>query len=84
MAGVLPPPATKEVSIMATELAEVNLGKIDRAARVTLGVAVITYFLLAPVTALVGLAGLVIALTGFIGFCPAYALFGMSSRRKVA
>lgn len=69
---------------MSTELAEVNVGKIDRGARVVIGLATIAFFIASPVSALVGLAGLVIALTGFIGYCPAYALAGMSTCRNAA
>lgn len=66
---------------MSTALAEVNMGTVDRAARVVLGLGIIGLFLASPVPAYVGLAGLVLALTGVIAYCPAYALFGLRTCR---
>lgn len=53
-----------------------NEGTIDRALRVIVGLAVISLVFIGPKTPL-GWLGLVPLLTGIVGFCPAYALFGI-------
>lgn len=53
-----------------------NEGSLDRAVRVVLGLALLSLTLVGPRT-LLGLIGLVPLLTGLVGFCPVYRLFGI-------
>jgi membrane-associated protease RseP (regulator of RpoE activity) len=61
-----------------------NVGTFDRAARIVIGLALIAFALgyLAPGTGWnwVGWIGVVPILTALFGICPAYSLFGMSTR----
>ena len=55
-----------------------NVGGIDRAIRITVGLALMA----AAATSTVGVwgwAGVVPLLTGLVGSCPAYALLGFNS-----
>ena len=62
----------------------VNVGTFDRIARVVVGLALIAFALgyIAPGTSWswVGWIGVVPILTAVFGTCPAYTLFGMSTR----
>lgn len=63
-----------------------NEGKWDRILRVLLGLGLLSLVFIGPQT-LWGLAGLVPLVTGLIGFCPLYKIFGLntcplSSRRS--
>ncbi|MEO6598930.1 MAG: DUF2892 domain-containing protein [Polyangiaceae bacterium] len=58
-----------------------NEGTLDRLFRVALGSGLLALVVLGPRT-LWGLLGLVPLLTGVIGFCPAYRLFGFSSHSE--
>lgn len=53
-----------------------NEGAIDRILRVIAGLAILSLAFIGPKTPLAYL-GLVPLLTGLVGFCPAYALFGI-------
>jgi len=58
-----------------------NLGSADKVIRIILGVAIIglgIYF-----SNWWGLLGLVLLITAFINWCPAYSLIGVSSNKKV-
>ena len=62
---------------------KLNEGTIDRALRVIVGLVLIG---LAAAGTLVGIwvwiggvIGVVLVLTGLVGFCPGYAIFGMST-----
>ena len=55
-----------------------NEGTMDRAARVVLGLALLSLVVVGPQT-LWGLVGLVPLLTGLVGFCPLYRIFGFST-----
>jgi hypothetical protein len=55
-----------------------NVGTIDRALRVTIGVALIAMVFLGPQTAW-GWIGAIPLATGFLGFCPAYRLLGIDT-----
>jgi len=57
---------------------KVNEGSIDRALRVIAGLVLVTLAATGTVGAW-GWIGLLPLVTGAIGFCPAYAIFGMSS-----
>ncbi|MBB3006391.1 YgaP family membrane protein [Cupriavidus alkaliphilus] len=52
-----------------------NLGVVDRSIRILVGAALITLVFVRPGT-LWGWIGLVPLLTGVMGYCPAYRLFG--------
>lgn len=54
----------------------INEGGLDRAVRVIVGLAIISLVFVGPKTPWAWL-GLVPLLTGIVGFCPAYALFGI-------
>lgn len=56
----------------------VNEGAVDRALRVVLGLGLLSLIFVGPQT-LWGLVGLVPLLTGLVGMCPLYSLFGVST-----
>lgn len=56
-----------------------NEGMLDRTIRVVLGIVLLSLVFLGPRT-LWGLVGLVPLLTGIVGFCPLYRLFGLDTR----
>jgi len=53
-----------------------NVGSLDRLLRIVAGLALLSLVFVGPKT-LWGLVGLVPLGTALIGFCPAYALFGI-------
>ena len=55
-----------------------NEGTIDRALRVIVGLVLIALVLVGPQTAW-GWIGLVPLLTGLVGYCPLYRIFGLST-----
>ena len=55
-----------------------NVGTIDRIIRVILGLGLLTLAFIGPQTAW-GYIGIVPLVTAFIGNCPAYSIFGISS-----
>ncbi len=55
-----------------------NIGTVDRAARIIIGVALIALAATAVIGAW-GYIGVVPLLTAFIGVCPAYLPFGIST-----
>lgn len=55
-----------------------NEGGLDRVLRVIVGLAVLSLAFVGPKTPL-GYIGIVPLLTGIVGFCPAYALFGFNT-----
>ena len=57
-----------------------NVGTADRAARVVLGLGLLSLTLIGPQT-LWGLVGIVPLATALMGACPAYSLFGFSTRK---
>jgi hypothetical protein len=57
-----------------------NEGAIDRTLRVVLGLAILSLAFVGPQTPWAWL-GLIPLATGLIGFCPAYALFGINTCR---
>ena len=57
-----------------------NMGNVDRVIRIVIGLAVLCLlFLLEGNLRYLGLIGLVPLITGIIGFCPLYAIFGAST-----
>ena len=58
----------------------VNLGRTDRIIRIVAGVAILSLLALLDSGARwLGLIGLVPLVSAFVGWCPAYALFGLST-----
>jgi hypothetical protein len=57
-----------------------NEGSLDRALRLIVGVILLSLVFVGPKT-LWGLVGLVPLLTGTVGFCPLYRVFGLSTCR---
>ena len=55
-----------------------NEGVVDRVVRVALGLALLSLTVVGPQTWW-GLVGVVPLLTGIVGFCPAYRIFGLST-----
>lgn len=57
-----------------------NVGTIDRAARIVLGLALLSLLIFASgAWRWVGLVGLIPLGTALIGWCPAYSLVGLST-----
>ncbi len=61
---------------MALKLFARNEGKVDRVLRVIVGAVLISLVFIGPQTAW-GWIGLVPFVTGLVGTCPVYTLFGM-------
>ncbi|MCS6945746.1 MAG: DUF2892 domain-containing protein [Sutterellaceae bacterium] len=57
---------------------KVNVGGIDRTIRIVVGLVLIALTIMGQI-GLWGWIGVVPVLTGLIGYCPAYRLFGMST-----
>lgn len=53
-----------------------NVGALDRVLRVIVGLALLSLVFIGPQTSW-GWIGLVPLLTALVGYCPAYALFGI-------
>lgn len=62
---------------MATFFAT-NEGTIDRTLRIILGLALLALTVVGPKT-LWGLVGLVPLITGLVGTCPIYSIFGLNT-----
>lgn len=57
-----------------------NVGSLDRAVRVGLGLALLSlFFVLEGNTRWLALVGLVPLVTALVGWCPAYRLLGVST-----
>jgi len=56
----------------------VNEGKLDRAIRIVLGLALIAMVFIGPQTPW-GWIGAVPLLTGLVGYCPLYSIFGINT-----
>ncbi len=55
-----------------------NIGGIERAVRIVLGIAILVMAFVGPKTAWAYL-GIIPLATGLIGWCPPYAIFGIST-----
>jgi hypothetical protein len=55
-----------------------NEGKIDRALRIGVGLVLLSLVFVGPQTAW-GWVGVVPLLTGLVGFCPLYKIFGLNT-----
>ena len=58
-----------------------NVGAVDRALRAMLGTAALALVVTGPRSAW-GYLGLVLLVTAGIGFCPLYAVLGLSTRSR--
>jgi hypothetical protein len=57
---------------------QANVGSLDRALRIIVGLALLSLVFVGPQT-LWGLVGIVPLLTAAVGFCPAYTLLGLNT-----
>lgn len=66
------------MSQLTAMLSEKNVGLIDRIMRISLGLVLLSFVFVGPQTpwALIGIAPLV---TGILGKCPAYSIFGIKT-----
>lgn len=55
-----------------------NEGTLDRAARIILGLILLSLTVVGPQT-MWGLIGIIPLLTGLVGSCPLYSIFGIST-----
>lgn len=63
---------------MSSKLLKRNAGSVDRIVRVAFGLGLLSLVFVGPQT-LWGLVGVVPLLTGLLGSCPLYSLFGWST-----
>lgn len=65
-----------------------NMGTTDRAARalfaLTIAILWMTGYISGTIALVLGLFALIFLLTSAVGFCPLYAPFGISTRRRKA
>ena len=62
---------------------KLNVGSIDKVVRIVLGIVLLALiFVLEGSARWLGVIGLVPLITAFIGWCPAYAILGLSSRGR--
>lgn len=66
--------------MFGTERLVQNEGTLDRAIRIALGVTLLALVFIGPSSPW-GWLGLFPLATGLLGYCPAYTLFGISTRR---
>lgn len=63
-----------------------NMGTLDRSIRIILALAVAVLYCAGNITGIaaiiLGIIAVVFLVTSFIGFCPLYTLFGISTIRK--
>lgn len=55
-----------------------NEGKVDRIFRILIGLGLLSLVFIGPQT-MWGLIGLVPLITGMMGFCPLYKIFGLNT-----
>ncbi len=60
---------------------KLNLSTVDRVLRVVFGLALVVYFLTTPFKA-VALVGVILTVTGLVGWCPIYRMLRLSTRRQ--
>ena len=60
-----------------------NVGNTDKAVRISIAVLLAALYFTVTITGVLGVIALVVAgvfvLTSLVGFCPLYAIFGMST-----
>jgi hypothetical protein len=60
---------------------KLNMGSVDRIIRLIVGLFLISLIFWGPKTYW-GLIGVILVLTAFVGFCPLYVPFKLSTRKK--
>ena len=70
--------APRGSSLSQEEAHMTNEGTVDRAVRIVLGLGILSLAFVGPRTPWAWL-GVVPLLTGLVGFCPAYRIFGIST-----
>lgn len=68
---------------MAEKLFPVNMGRIDRALRIVVGIALLALTFRGTAYAW-GYIGILPLLTGLVGYCPAYTPLGINTRGRRA
>lgn len=58
-----------------------NIGSTDRILRIVIGIAILSLAFIGPKTAF-GYIGIILIVTAFMNFCPAYKLFNFNTRTK--
>lgn len=62
-----------------------NMGAIDRVIRIILAIVVLVLYLTGNITGtaaiILGIIAVIFFLTSLVGFCPAYVLFGISTKK---
>ncbi len=66
---------------------QVNEGTLDRAIRITVGVALLSFLVIGPLSgwglfSLIGLVGIIPLITGITGNCLTYTLLGIDTRGR--
>ena len=63
-----------------------NMGTVDRVVRILAAIAVgalyLTHVISGPVAVVLGIIAVVLVVTGFVGTCPAYMPFKLSTAKK--
>ena len=63
-----------------------NMGVIDRVIRIILAIVVLVLYLTGAISGtaaiILGIIAVIFVLTSLVGFCPAYVLFGISTKKK--
>ena len=63
---------------------QLNVGGLDRAARIVIGSLLLLTSMTTNSIGLWGVLGMIPIISGFMRFCPLYALIGFSTRPKAA
>lgn len=62
---------------------KINMGSIDRAIRLVIGVALLALLLLGDTPQRwLGVLGIPLVLTALVGWCPAYSIFKVNTRER--
>ncbi len=59
-----------------------NVGSVDRAVRIVVGLALLSLLFMDGNARWFGLIGFVPLLTAFVGMCPLYSIFGINTRPR--
>jgi membrane-bound ClpP family serine protease len=63
---------------------QANVGGIDRTLRIVIGSLLLLVTMTTNAIGLWGLLGMIAIVSGFMRFCPLYAIAGISTRKKLA
>ena len=70
-----------EASPQGATMSQLNVGNLDRAARLLIGIALIT-LAAGGVIGLWGYIGVIPLLTGIVGMCPLYSILGLKTTSR--